>query len=161
MKLEYIVKENKYKTVKDVLKFQFHISDRLLLKLKRHKKIYLNNQPIFVHSQVYENDIVSADIFFHEESENIIANKIPLEIVFEDNAMLIVNKSPKIPVHPSMAYFENSLSNGVKYYFEKNNTYTKIRPVNRLDKDTSRPCHIRKKRICTRVSDSSNSKSLF
>ncbi len=36
-----------------------------------------------------------------------------------------------------MSHFEDSLSNGVKYYFEKNNIKRKIRPVNRLDKDTS------------------------
>ena len=143
MKLEYIVTSNKYKTVKEVLKSHFHISDRLLLKLKRHDKIFLNNQLAFVHSEISENDIVSVDISFCETSENIVPTKMPLEIVFEDEAMIILNKPAGLPVHPSRAHFSNTLSNGVQYYFQENNICTKIRPVNRLDKDTSRPCHIR------------------
>ena len=51
--------------------------------------------------------------------------------------LLIINKPPNIPVHPSMLHFEDSLSNGIKYYFNQINLNRKIRPVNRLDKDTS------------------------
>lgn len=143
MKLKYTLKSAEYKNVKEVLKSHFHISDRLLLKLKRNNQIFVNKQPAFVYTLIKPNDIISVDISFEEKSENIIAKKMPLEIVFEDDAMLILNKPAGLPVHPSMAHFENSLSNGVQYYFEKNNICTKIRPVNRLDKDTSRPCHIR------------------
>lgn len=143
MKLKYTLKSAEYKNVKEVLKSHFHISDRLLLKLKRHNQIFVNEKPAFVHTLIKPNDIISIDISFEEKSENIIARKMPLEIIFEDEAMLILNKPAGIPVHPSMAHFENSLSNGVQYYFKENNICTKIRPVNRLDKDTSRPCHIR------------------
>ena len=143
MKLEYTVNSIKYKTVKEVLKAHFHISDRLLLKLKRHEQIFVNKKHAFVNSGINKNDIVSIDISFDEKSENIVATKMELEIVFEDEALLILNKPAGLPVHPSMAHFENSLSNGVQYYFKENNICTKIRPVNRLDKDTSRPCHIR------------------
>jgi len=60
-----------------------------------------------------------------------------LDILYEDDGMLIVNKPPFIPVHPSMEHYEDSLSNGVKYYFNSINLKRKIRPVNRLDKNTS------------------------
>ena len=60
-----------------------------------------------------------------------------LDIIFEDDSFLIINKAPNIAVHPSINHYENSLSNGVKYYFNKINLNKKIRPVNRLDKDTS------------------------
>ena len=42
-----------------------------------------------------------------------------------------------MPVHPSMEHYTDSLSNGVKYYFDEINLKRKIRPVNRLDKNTS------------------------
>lgn len=151
MKLKYIVKSNEYKTVKEVLKAHFHISDRLLLKLKRANQIFVNNAPVHVNFQVALNDEIVAYIAFAEKSDNIVAKKMPLEIVFEDDALLIINKPAGLPVHPSMAHFEDSLSNGVQFYFEENKICTKIRPVNRLDGGTSRPCHIRKKRICTRA----------
>lgn len=143
MKLEYKVNSNQYQTIKEVLKSHFHISKRLLTKLKKHHKIMLNDTSTFINTPIAINDIVSVNISFDEKSENIVATKIPLEIVFEDETMLILNKPTGIPIHPSMAHFENSLSNGVQYYFEQNDIHTKIRPVNRLDKDTSRPCHIR------------------
>ena len=60
-----------------------------------------------------------------------------LEILFEDDYLLIINKPAGYPIHPSMLHFEDSISNGVKYYFNSINLHKKIRPVNRLDKDTS------------------------
>ena len=60
-----------------------------------------------------------------------------LDVVFEDDALLIINKPANTPIHPSMEHFEDSLSNGVKYYFDTIGLKKKIRPVNRLDKDTS------------------------
>ena len=137
MELKYINNENKYKTVKEVLKKYFHISDRLLLKLKNNNKIFLNNQETRTSTQLLLNDTVTVDISFIEKSENINPVKMDLDIIYEDNCMLIVNKPFGLTVHPSMAHFEDSLSNGLQYYFEQNNIQTKIRPVNRLDKDTS------------------------
>lgn len=158
MKLEYIVTSTNYKTVKEVLKSHFHISDRLLLKLKRNNKIFLNGEPAFVHNQLSEHDVVQVNISFNETSENIVPTQMPLDIVFEDEAMIILNKSANLPIHPSRAHFSNTLSNGVQYYFQENNIFTKIRPVNRLDKGTSRHCCICKKRIYTRMSYSPNGK---
>ena len=57
--------------------------------------------------------------------------------LFEDDYLLILDKPAGIAVHPSILHYDNSLSNGVKSYFEKIGLRKKIRPVNRLDKDTS------------------------
>ncbi len=141
MKLEYKIKSTEYQTVKEVLKSHFHISERLFLKLKREHKIYLNGNPTFPHTNLQHNDLVCIDISFNEKSQTIVPTKIPLDIIFEDETMLIINKPAGLPVHPSLSHFENSLSNGVQFYFEKNHINTKIRPVNRLDKDTSRHCN--------------------
>lgn len=137
MKLEFKNTNNQYKTVKDVLKKYFFVSDRLLLKLKRNNKIFINHQIAFPHTSLKSNDEIVADISFEETSKNIVPTKMDLEIVFEDETMLILNKPAGIPVHPSMSHFTDSLSNGVQYYFMQNHIKTKIRPVNRLDKDTS------------------------
>ena len=71
------------------------------------------------------------------EAVKEISEKLGKEIIFEDSYLLIVNKPSGIPVHPSMSHYEDSLSNRVKYYFNSTNLKRKIRPVNRLDKDTS------------------------
>ena len=138
MKLEYIVKEqDTYSTVRQILKSEFKLSDRLILKLKRANKIYINSLPTHINANISFNDLVAVDINFEEETENIIPVKMNLDILYEDDSLLIVNKPHNTPVHPSQNHFEDSLSNGVKYYFNSINLKRKIRPVNRLDKDTS------------------------
>lgn len=101
------------------------LSHRLLLSLKRHNCIEINDT----------NLIVNLD--YEEESENIVPSKINLDIVHEDDALLVLNKPAGIPVHPSLHYYESSLSNGVKNYFNSLGLKKMIRPVNRLDKNTS------------------------
>lgn len=138
MKLEYIVNElTKYDNVKQVLKEEFLMSDRLIIKLKKSEQIYLNNNPTFVNQKIKINDIVCIDLNFEETSDNIVPTKMDLDILYEDDGLLIINKPPFMPVHPSMDHYEDSLSNGIKYYFNSIGLNRKIRPVNRLDKNTS------------------------
>lgn len=137
MKLKYTVKDTKYLNIKDVLKSYFGISDRLLIKLKKNQQIFLNGIPEYVTKPVNINDIIEVNLDFEESFENIVPVDINLNIIFEDDSLLIINKPAGIPVHPSILHFDNSLSNGVAYYFQENNIKRKIRPVNRLDKDTS------------------------
>lgn len=138
MKLEYIVDNlTKYENVKQVLKEEFLISDRLIVKLKNSKQIYLNNEHTFVNQKLKIGDKILVDLDFKETSDNIVPTKMNLDILYEDDGLLIVNKPPFMPVHPSMDHFEDSLSNGIKYYFNSIGLKRKIRPVNRLDKNTS------------------------
>ena len=60
-----------------------------------------------------------------------------LDIIYEDDSFIVVNKAPNMAIHPSMLHYDTSLSNGIRYYFDSINLKKKIRPVNRLDKDTS------------------------
>ncbi len=138
MKLEYKVnKQTKYTNIRQVLINEFNFSDRLILRLKRASQIYLNANPTHIHHELNINDMVSVDISFEEESENIIPTKMELNILYEDDGLLIINKGANTPVHPSLNHYEDSLSNGVKYYFDSIGLKRKIRPINRLDKDTS------------------------
>lgn len=138
MLLKYIVtKSSKYTTLKEVLKAEFNMSDRLLLKLKRLQKIYLNSKTTYVNFPIKLGDIIECYLDYEEDNSNIVATQMQLNIIYEDEAFLIINKPARIPVHPSMEHYTDSLSNGVKFYFNKINLKKKIRPVNRLDKDTS------------------------
>lgn len=138
MQLKYIIKENdNYSTVKELLKAYFKISDRLLLRLKNSQNIFLNGVPTYVSKSLNTNDEVTVSIDFIEDNSNIVPTKMSLDIIYEDEYYIVINKSPNLPVHPSMLHYENSLSNGIKYYFDSIGLKKKIRPVNRLDKDTS------------------------
>lgn len=136
MDLNYIVKNEI--NIRQVLREHFGISNRLLLKLKQNKKIYLNNSNnIYLDMNIKENDLIKIILDFEEDNSNIVPMQMNLNILYEDDSLLIIDKPPHMPVHPSLNHYENSLSNGVKYYFDSINLHRLIRPINRLDKDTS------------------------
>lgn len=137
MKLEYKVVDNKYLHIKEVLKSHFGISDRLLVKLKKNHKIFLNSSQQYVNHTLKIGDLISVNLDFDETTENIVPTKMNLNIIYEDDGIIILNKPANMPVHPSILHYENSLSNRLKYYYDTKNIKRKIRPVNRLDKDTS------------------------
>ena len=138
MNLSYqIDKDEHYDNVLHVLKEQFLLSDRLITKLKKANKIYLNSLPTYTKKSVTVGDTVSVLIDFEEDNSNIVASNIPLNIIYEDDYLLVLNKPANIAIHPSILHFYNSLSNGVKFYFDKLGLKKKIRIVNRLDRNTS------------------------
>lgn len=136
MRLAY-VNSSKYSNVKEVLKAEFSMSDRLLLKLEKLDKIYLNGNVTSVNHPVLENNLIECYLDYEEDNSNIVPTEMPLNIIYEDEAYIVVNKPAGIPVHPSMDHYTDSLSNGIAFYFNQIGLKKKIRPVNRLDKDTS------------------------
>lgn len=138
MDLKYIVKGNDTnETIKQVLKNQFKISNRLILKLKNKNKIFVNNKNEWLDYSINENDIITVNLDFIEDNSNIVPTKMELNIIYEDEALLIIDKPAGIAIHPSILHYENSLSNGVKFYFDSIDLHRLIRPVNRLDRNTS------------------------
>lgn len=134
MNLEYIVPfHDDGTTVSHILRDRLSISARLLNKLKMNEKILINDVPVFSNHIVHFQDKVIVKIDFEEE-DHIIPQNIPLNILFEDDYFLAVNKPAEIVVHPSSYHPNNTLANAVKYYL---NNRKKIRAINRLDKDTS------------------------
>ena len=137
MYLKYIVTDNNFQNINQILKQEFNISSRLQHKLITNRHIYLNNNVIDTRSSVNIDDIITINLDFEEENDNIIATNIKLNIVYEDDCFLILNKPAGIAVHPSIQHYTDSLANGVKFYFETIGLHKKIRPVNRLDLNTS------------------------
>ena len=137
MILEYIKNNDNYNTVRQVVTGKFNISYNLLLKLKKNNKILLNGTSTYLDKEIFNGDIITINIDFEEDNSNIVPTKMVLSVLYEDEYILIIDKPAGIPVHPSIIHFEDSLSNGVKYYFDTINLHKKIRPVNRLDRNTS------------------------
>ncbi len=132
--LTYIVlKEDDGKKVGNILRDKFNISARLLNKLKMNGKISVNGTNVFSSYIVKTNDKIIANIDF-EETDTIVPEEMNLNILFEDEYLLAINKAFGIVVHPSSYHPNKTLANGVKYYLNNNK---KIRAINRLDKDTS------------------------
>ena len=137
MILEYTKNNDNYNTIRQVVSGKFNISYSLLLKLKKNNKILLNETSTYLDKEIFNGDIITINIDFEEDNSNIVPTKMDLSVLYEDEYLLIIDKPAGIPVHPSIIHFEDSLSNGVKYYFDTINLHKKIRPVNRLDRNTS------------------------
>jgi RluA family pseudouridine synthase len=135
--LHYVVKSaDKYIYLRDVLISQMQVSHSLLTKLKLQHKIMVNGQVTFTDYRLQEGDLVTVDINLAEQS-HIMPEDIPLEIVYEDPDLLVVNKPPGMAVHPSKGILGGTLANAVTHYWAQQGKSLLFRPINRLDKDTS------------------------
>lgn len=120
-------------TIAHLLRDKMNISARLLNKLKMNEKILVNDIPVFSNYIIHTNDLVKVNLEF-EEQDYITPENIKLNILYEDEYFLAVNKPAGMVVHPSSNHLSGTLANGVKYYL---NNVKKIRAINRLDRDTS------------------------
>ena len=111
------------------------ISGRLFRRLYRVRNIFVNGEFKRKDRSLKKGDIVSIKI--EDEEENILPEPIPLEIIYEDMDLLVLNKQPFMVVHQTKSHQKNTLSNGISYYFKTKGINRKIRFVNRLDMDTS------------------------
>ena len=132
--INYIIKENEDSMLlKDIAKKKMMLSSRLFNKLKLNHHIYINNRIAFANDIVKKGDIITIN-FDYAEDNSIEAQNAQIDILYEDDWYLAVNKPAGIVVHPCSYHPNSTLSNYVKYYL---NTNKMIRPINRLDKDTS------------------------
>ncbi len=138
MLLEKIVSEQEAgKTLKHVLKSGLLLSERLIKKLKLQQKIYVNEHPERVNYIVKAEDKLKVILDLEEECEHIEPQDIPLDVIFEDECMLVLNKQPGIVVHPTSYHPDNTIANGIVYYLKSKGITKKVRPVSRLDRETS------------------------
>ena len=136
MKLTYQVKNNN-KTINQILQTELKISSRLLYKLIKMQKILLNNKICDTRSIANVGDVITIDFNYEEDNSNIVPTQMNLDILFEDDWLLIINKPAGIAIHPSILHYSDSLCNGIRFYFDKIGLKKKVRPVNRLDLNTS------------------------
>ena len=138
MELKYVVENlSTYQNINQILINHFRISTRLLNKLIKNHLIYKNFEIADTRESISIGDIITINLNYNEDNSNIIPTKMPLDIIYEDDWFIIINKPAGMPVHPSTLHYTDSLSNGVRYYFDSINLKKKIRPVNRLDLNTS------------------------
>ncbi|HSH25158.1 MAG TPA: RluA family pseudouridine synthase [Massilibacterium sp.] len=124
--------------LRDYLRTKKQISKRLLTDIKFSGGMILcNGQEVTVRYKVQVGDEVT--IIFPKEtrSESLQSTEMPLNILYEDDVLLIVNKPAGIPTIPSRFHPDYSLANGILYYYEKKKIQSTIHIVNRLDRDTS------------------------
>ena len=99
--------------------------------------ILQNGERGYGHSILKKGDTLTVHIPETESDEKIIPVKMELDILYEDEDILVINKEANVPVHPSIGNYENTLANGVAYYFAQKGQDFVYRCINRLDRDTT------------------------
>jgi len=103
--------------------------------------VQVNNQPVKVSYKVKPHDIITITLPDPPRDTEIVPENIPLNITYEDEDLLLVNKSPGMVVHPAYSNWTGTLVNALTYYFQNLPTSRngESRPglVHRIDKDTS------------------------
>ena len=119
----------------DILCTNMEISSRMVRKAKDGKSIQVNGRPISVNAKVRNNDVVT--VMLEQEPNIFEPQEIPIEVVFENQDLLVINKQPYVVVHPTKGHPDGTIGNGIANHFKNQGFDGKIRFINRLDRDTS------------------------
>ncbi|NFH68844.1 RluA family pseudouridine synthase [Clostridium botulinum] len=122
--------------IREYLKEKLDLSTRLIRSASKDQRIYVNNSAVRMNYMIKNGDVIKIDLN-KNESQNINPEKIDLDIVYEDDDVLVINKQPFIIVHPTKNFQSGTLANGILYYFQETNQNCIVRLVSRLDMNTS------------------------
>ncbi|MBR6514322.1 MAG: RluA family pseudouridine synthase [Clostridia bacterium] len=127
------------KTVKEILFSELGLSRGQVVSLKNNDGIRVNGAHVTVRYILKAGDILELDVEDREEDMNchITPVSIPLDILYEDDNVVCVNKPSGMPTHPSHNHHGDTLANALAYYYEEKGIPFVFRAVNRLDRETS------------------------
>ncbi len=120
-------------TIGRFLKKRGFSSQSLIQLKKREDGILKNGLPAYVIHPLRSNDLLTIHIQEDAVSAKIPPVPLPLHIIYEDEDLMILNKPAGMPIHPSMNHYENSLANGLAWYFASRGEPFVFRCINRLD----------------------------
>lgn len=113
---------------------QQHISQRMRRRLRNEGIITVNDEPATWTSLVHGGDHLVMKLTPEQEFS---LSPMDLDIVYEDEHILVINKAAGVLMHPTSTVRDHTLANGVLYYYQKTHQHYDFHPVHRLDKDTS------------------------
>jgi 23S rRNA pseudouridine1911/1915/1917 synthase len=133
----YTVEKEEEGLFREFLLQHKRISRKSLSKVKYGGVLRVNGEEVTVRSNVKEGDHVEVVFPVEEGSPYLIPEDIPLNILYEDEHILIINKQAGLCVHPTFSQKSGTLANGVMYHWQKKGLQRTFHAVNRLDRNTS------------------------
>ncbi|TDG00440.1 RluA family pseudouridine synthase [Paenibacillus piri] len=123
--------------LKTILQNRMLLSRKLLSRLKLTERgITVNGERHYISVRVHAGDKVEVRMV-QEESDDILPQELPLDILYEDEQLLVLNKAAGMIVHPTHGHYVNTLANGVVFYWQQQGKSYRFRPIHRLDQETS------------------------
>lgn len=132
--------------LREIMREHFDFSARLRNRIKREKLVMVNgvSTPGWKKPQVGDE----IRITLPDETSGFKPQDIPLDIVYEDDDLMIINKQPGLIVHPTKGHPSGTVANALMFHMQKTGKPFKIRFVNRLDMDTSGLLVVAKNSYC-------------
>ncbi|MGI6752454.1 MAG: RluA family pseudouridine synthase [Anaerovoracaceae bacterium] len=130
-----LTEEDENISIKSILRRRLQLSSRLIRQLILCDGVHLNGAWVHLKSRGIKSDVLTVKM--PEETSYFEPEDIPIQVVFEDKNLLVVNKQPGIVVHPTRGHPTGTMANGIAKYMEEKGDGYKIRFINRLDRDTS------------------------
>ncbi len=126
------------KTVKELLFTGLSLSRAQVVRLKaRECGIMKNGKRVTVREVLGVGDVLTLELEDDETPQDLLPYDYPLEILYEDEDLVCVNKPRSMPTHPSHGHFNDTLANALAAYYLKQGRPFVFRAVNRLDRDTT------------------------
>ncbi len=124
------------RTVEEILTGPMRVSRRMIQRLTRSRGIHLNRRAAFLARKVKAGDVVAARVAPEEEA-GLEPVPMDLAVVHEDAEVLVLDKPPFLLVHPTSPEQARTLAHGVAHHFAGQGLRARVRPVHRIDRDTS------------------------
>ena len=131
-----VIKIEEGTKIREYLKVELGLSTRLIRSASIDKRIFVNDEVVKMNRILNVGEIIKIDLA-KDESQDIAPEKMDIDIIYEDEDILVVNKKPFMVVHPTKSYQSGTLANGVINYFMESNQNCIVRLVSRLDMNTS------------------------
>lgn len=122
--------------IRDYLKYEENLSSRFIKSSAMDRRLWVNDEKVKLNHVLKEGDIIKINIE-KDESQDIAPEDLNIQVVYEDDDLLIVNKPPFMVVHPTKMHQSGTLANGIIYHFRAKGDNSIVRLVSRLDRDTS------------------------
>lgn len=136
----HITAEYDGRLLRSYLKLTLGLSTAVLAKLKNNDKgILVNGQRVTVRYVLHTGDILelSDRDTVDTASEHVIPTDLPLDVLYEDDHVIALNKPPHMPTHPSHGHVDDTLANALAYRYAQAAEPFVFRPLGRLDRNTS------------------------
>ncbi|OLN29075.1 RluA family pseudouridine synthase [Desulfosporosinus metallidurans] len=131
-----IAEEHQGLTVEVYLKQVLKYSGRKIQKLTRQKGILLNKKTVFLQKKVKKGDVLRV-LALEDSSYGVEPEPGSVEILYEDKYLIVLNKPSGLLVHPAGQTFLGTLSNYLAHYYQQLGEICTVRPIHRLDRETS------------------------
>ncbi len=128
--------EGQPRNIIEVLKHELHCSGTMIRRLRQAGMLFVDGNIARVVDKIHPGSILQANLS-DTVTTLLVAENIPIQILFEDDTLIAIDKEDRIAVHPSSIYRSGTLANAVAYHMQGSGFQGLVRPVTRLDRNTS------------------------